>query len=394
MKRSTQRILTTHVGSLVRPPEVVSILAGKQIGQPFTTEEEAALAQHVTEAVRMQADCGIDVPSDGEFSKSGYNAYISERLGGFEQRETSDVMRSLAGFDRSRDRARFREAYNEIGGAGAGAAGQRRRPMALVCTSPIEYTGQDLVAADISRFKAALDGADVEEAFIPAIAPGTIERQRPNEYYASDEDYLEGLARAMHVEYRMIVEAGFILQLDDPRLMTEYDFFEVAPTPEEYRNFAMPRIEALNLALEGLPRDRIRYHVCWGSWHGPHSTDIELKDIAEALLKINAGAFSVEAANPRHEHEYHVWEQVKLPDDTVLIPGVIAHTTNCVEHPEVVAERITRYAERVGKENVIAGADCGFAQGASTQRVHTQIVWEKFRMLSEGARLATQRLYR
>src|SRR5690606_10378353 len=205
---------------------------------------------------------------------------------------------------------------------------------------------------------------------------------------------LEGIARAMHEEYKMIVDAGFILQLDDPRVMTEYDFFETAPDPAEYRKFAQLRIDALNLALEGLPRDRMRYHVCWGSWHGPHSTDIELKDIVEVILQINVGGFSVEAANPRHAHEYHVWEKVKLPQDTVLIPGVIAHTTNCVEHPEIVAERIQFYADRVGKENVIAGADCGFAQGLATARVHPSIVWEKFRMLSVGAKLASPRLFK
>jgi 5-methyltetrahydropteroyltriglutamate--homocysteine methyltransferase len=384
MKRSTERMLTTHVGSLVRPQEVVEVLQGSKPGEPFSAEQEAVLQRHVTEAVRTQADCGIDIPSDGEYAKSGYAQYISDRLGGYERRATG----GLAGFNRSRDRAKFGEAYAELQGEARGTT------ESLVCTSPITYIGEELVKADIARFKQALDGVQVEEAFIPAVAPGTIERQRSNEFYQSDEEYLEAIAKAMHTEYRTIVEAGFILQLDDPRVMTEYDFFEVAPSAAEYQKFAQLRIDALNLALEGLPRDRMRYHVCWGSWHGPHSTDIELKDIVDVILQINVGAFSVEAANPRHAHEYHVWEHVKLPEDTVLIPGVIAHTTNCVEHPEVVAERIANYAERVGKENVIAGADCGFAQGATTQRVHPQIVWEKFRMLSEGARLVTQRLYR
>jgi 5-methyltetrahydropteroyltriglutamate--homocysteine methyltransferase len=390
MKRSTQRMLTTHVGSLVRPPEVLDILSRKPMGEPFTADEESVIAGAVNDAVRMQSDCGIDIPSDGEFSKSGYNAYISERLGGFEERPGT----GLAGFALSRDRARFAEAYQEIEGGPRPARSGGGIGQSLVCTSPITYIGADLVAADIARFKQAIEGVEVEEAFIPAVAPGTIERQRPNEYYQSDEEYLEAIAKAMHTEYRMIVEAGFILQLDDPRVMTEYDFFEVAPSAAEYQKFAQLRIDALNLALEGLPRDRMRYHVCWGSWHGPHSTDIELKDIVDVILQINVGAFSVEAANPRHAHEYHLWESVKLPEDTVLIPGVIAHTTNCVEHPEVVAERIANYVDRVGKENVIAGADCGFAQVVGISRVHPQIVWEKFRMLAEGARLVTERYYK
>ncbi len=390
MQRSTERILTTHVGSLPRPPAVSEVLLGRPVGARFSDEEEAVIASEVTDSVRMQVECGIDVPSDGEFSKSGYNAYISERLGGFEERPGT----GLAGFAWSRDRALFPEAYGEIEGGSRPARSGAGSGQSLVCTEPITYVGQDLVTADIERLQRALEGTGATEAFIPAVAPGTIERQRPNEYYKSEEEYLEAIAKAMHVEYRMIVESGFILQLDDPRVMTEWDFFETAPSHEEYRKFAQLRIDALNLALEGLPRDRMRYHVCWGSWHGPHATDIELKEIVDVILQINVGGFSVEAANPRHAHEYHLWENVKLPQDTVLIPGVIAHTTNCVEHPEIVAERIQLYADRVGKENVIAGADCGFAQVLGVQRVHPSIVWEKFRLLSEGAKLASERLFK
>jgi 5-methyltetrahydropteroyltriglutamate--homocysteine methyltransferase len=262
-----------------------------------------------------------------------------------------------------------------------------------VCSGPISYRGETKVRADLAAFDSALQGLNFAEAFVPAVAPGTVELQRRNEYYATEEEYLFAIAEAMKTEYRLIVDAGYVLQIDDPRLVTEFDSMDPAPTPEEYQRFAEMRVEALNHALTGLPRDRIRYHVCWGSWHGPHSTDIPLRDILPVVLNIHAGAFSIEAANPRHEHEYHVWETVKLPDGLALIPGVIAHTTNHVEHPTLVAERIVNYAKIVGRENVIAGVDCGFAQGAGTQRVHPSIMWEKFRMLAEGARLASEQLW-
>ena len=229
---------------------------------------------------------------------------------------------------------------------------------------------------------------------MPAVAPGTIELQRANQFYKTGEEYLFAIADAMRTEYRMIVDAGFVLQIDDPRLVTEYDSMDPAPTAEEYRRFAAVRIEALNHALAGLPEERVRYHVCWGSWLGPHTTDAPLREIASVILGIRAGAFSIEAANPRHEHEYHVWEDIRFPDGRIIIPGVISHTTNCVEHPELVAERLVRYAKIVGRENVIAGVDCGFAQGMGISRVHPDIMWEKFRMLSQGAALASRRLWK
>jgi 5-methyltetrahydropteroyltriglutamate--homocysteine methyltransferase len=239
-----------------------------------------------------------------------------------------------------------------------------------------------------------MQGLNFEEAFIPACGPGTIELRGTNHYYKTEEEYLFAIAEAMAVEYKMIVDAGFILQIDDPRIVTEWNSMDPEPTAEEYRKFAAVRIEALNHALKGLPEDRVRYHLCWGSWHGPHTTDAPLKEIADVILGVNAGAYVIEAANPRHEHEYHVWEGgVTFPEGKIIIPGVIAHTTNCVEHPELIAERIMRYARIVGRENVIAGADCGFAQSAGVARVHSSIMWEKFRMLAEGARLATQRLW-
>jgi 5-methyltetrahydropteroyltriglutamate--homocysteine methyltransferase len=388
MKRSARRILTTHVGSLVRPAELVEILRRKADGAPFSDGERATLARHVAGAVRMQAECGIDIPSDGEYSKSGFAQYITDRLTGFETRD--DLPGRGGGTTRSRDRRRFADAYREIEGGAQGGTTSMANSM---CTGPITYRGTAAVQTDIANFKAALQGQPFEEAFVPAVAPGTIELQRANHYYRTEEEYLWALADAMKTEYRTIVDAGFVLQIDDPRMVTEYDSMDPPPSPEEYRRFATVRIEALNHALAGLPEDRVRYHMCWGSWHGPHTTDAPLREIAPVILQIKAGAFSLEAANPRHEHEYHVWENLKLPAGKILIPGVIAHTTNCVEHPELVAERILRYARLVGRENVIAGVDCGFAQGLATARVHPSIMWEKLRMLAEGARLASQRLW-
>jgi 5-methyltetrahydropteroyltriglutamate--homocysteine methyltransferase len=396
MKRSDDRILTTHVGSLVRPPEIVDVLRRKPDGQPFTESERALVAAHVAEAVRRQAECGIDIPSDGEYAKTGFSQYITDRLTGFELR--TDLPGRGGGTARSRDRKRFPEAYREIEGSVQNAATSTGQPQVqmvhTVCTGPITYRGHAAVQADIAHFTAALAGHRFEEAFIPAVAPGTIELQRGNHFYRTEEEYLYAIADAMKIEYRLIVDAGFVLQIDDPRMVTEYDSMDPPPTPDEYRRFATLRIEALNHALAGLPEDRVRYHMCWGSWHGPHTTDAPLREIAPVILQIKAGAFSLEAANPRHEHEYHVWEGLTFPAGKILIPGVIAHTTNCVEHPELVAERIMRYARLVGRDSVIAGVDCGFAQGLATARVHPTIMWEKFRMLAAGARLASERLWR
>jgi len=385
MKRSTDRILTTHVGSLCRPPDVLEIIRRHDDGADYSPAERATIDREVAGAVRMQADCGIDIPSDGEYSKSSFSAYVQDRLTGFETKPSTEGRRL---FDRGRDRKKFADAYVEIDGGASTSVG------VVVCSGPIAYRGEAKVAADLAAFKAALQGLNFAEAFMPAVAPGTVELQRRNEYYKTEEEYLFAISGAMKIEYKLIVDAGFILQIDDPRLVTEFDSTDPAPSVEEYQKFAAVRVEALNHALAGLPQDRIRYHVCWGSWHGPHSTDIPLQDILPVVLNIRADAFSIEAANPRHEHEYHVWETVKLPEGRALIPGVIAHTTNHVEHPAFVAERITNYAKIVGRENVIAGVDCGFAQGAGTQRVHPSIMWEKFRMLAEGARLASQQLWR
>ncbi len=383
MKRSTERILTTHVGSLPRPEDVLEVMNAHVPGAPFTQQERAVLEREVDDAVERQAECGIDIPSDGEFSKASFSGYVHDRLTGFEQLPNARPL-----FSRGRDRRRFADAYKEIDGAAPqGSAG------GYVCVGPISYRGQEALSADLATFKRALESKPFVEAFYPAVAPGTVELQRPNQYYPNEEAYLQAIAEALKTEYKLIVDAGFILQIDDPRLVTEYDSMDPAPTPEQYQQFAGLRVDALNHALAGLPEDRVRYHVCWGSWHGPHTTDIALKDMLPIVLGIHAGAYSIEAANPRHAHEYHVWETQKLPAGKILIPGVIAHTTNHVEHPELVAERIETYAKLVGRENVIASIDCGFAQNADTQRVHPSIMWEKFRMLAEGARLASQRLW-
>lgn len=394
MKRSTDRILTTIVGSLVRPDVVIELMRLKESGQPYDDAElQRRVRSAIVDAVKHEAECGIDIPSDGEYSKSSFSGYVNDRLTGFEARPMGPILGTTP--SRGRDRKRFGAAYDEMekmersvtqvpsGGS----------PTTMVCTGPITYRGQEQLKIDFANFRAALDAAGLEEGFVPACAPGTIELQRRNEYYKNDEEFLFAIADAMKEEYRAVVEAGFILQLDDPRVVVQYDMHDPEPTIEEYRKFASLRIEALNHALDGLPPDRIRYHLCWGSWHGPHTTDVPLKDIVDLVLGVHSGALSVEAANPAHAHEWAVWEDVKVPDGKIIIPGVISHVTNTVEHPDLVAQRIVQYAKLVGRENVIASTDCGFAQGAFIRRVHPQIMWAKLEALGEGARRATQQLW-
>jgi 5-methyltetrahydropteroyltriglutamate--homocysteine methyltransferase len=386
MRRSTERILTTHVGSLIRPPEIANAIRAGGVA-----DMDKRLRAAVCDVVKRQADVGIDIPSDGEYSKPNFASYVNQRLTGFELRTVAPI--SGVAPSRGRDRKAFAEFYAEYDRAEAAQERQSAPHVTAVCTGPIEYVGDAQVQRDIANLNEAIHAAAVQEAFIPAVAPGTIEGQRPNEHYPSTEAYLFAIADAMRHEYRAIVDAGFLLQVDDPRTAVMYDLHDPAPGREEYRAYVEVRLAALARALAGIPPDRVRYHVCWGSWHGPHSTDIPLADILDLILEVPVGAYALEGANPRHEHEYHVWERVKLPAGKILIPGVIAHTTNTVEHPELVAERIDRYAERVGAENVIAGSDCGFAQGALYQRVHPSIMWAKLQALVEGARLASRRLY-
>lgn len=387
MKRSTHRILTTHIGSLVRPPELRELMRAKDSGQAYDPATLAARVQSaVREVVRRQVEVGIDIPSDGEYGKPSFSGYVNERLSGFERRPRNPNEGPLLNW--GRDRKLFREFYEEYDRATGSASGAP-----VVCVGPITYQGQAAVQSDIANFKAALAGVSPEEAFMPAVAPGTIELQRRNEYYPTDEAYLFAIAEAMREEYRAIVDAGLVLQIDDPRVVTQYGMPDPAPTIADYRTFAALRVEALNHALAGIPSDRVRYHLCWGSWHGPHGTDVPLRDIVDIVLRVRADAYCIEAANPRHEHEWQVWEQVTLPEDKILIPGVVAHTTNIVEHPELIAWRLTTYARLVGRENVIAGTDCGFSQGALTPRVHASIMWAKLQALAEGAALASRQLW-
>ena len=387
MQRSTDRILTTHVGSLVRPPELQEFLRARQKGAGF---DEAAydrcLTDSVAAVVRDQADSGVDVVSDGEFGKSiSWSQYVLERMSGFERRPFKPGINT---FQRGADREKFAEFYAELD-AREGVA----TTMDSICVGPISYTGQAELQRDIDNFKAALKSTKAVEAFMPVAAPASVIPDRKNEYYKSEDDILEAIANAMRTEYRMIVDAGFLVQLDDARNAVTYDRMVPPATFADYRHWLERQVDVINHAIEGLPQDRIRYHVCWGSWPGPHTTDVPLKDIVDLILKIRVGAYVIEGANPRHEHEWKVWKDAKLPEDRVLIPGVISHATNVVEHPELVAERVVRLAKLVGRENVIAGTDCGFAQGPFHRRVHPSIMWAKLEALAGGAKLASKELW-
>jgi 5-methyltetrahydropteroyltriglutamate--homocysteine methyltransferase len=388
MKQSTDRILTTHVGSLIRPQALQDILRAKQGGQSY---DHAAygncLKQSVADVVRRQAEIGVDIVSDGEFGKAiSWNQYVVERLSGFELRAIPPGFRPGTP---GADRTRFKEFYAEL---------DVREPMAnakmVACVGPVKYIGQEILRRDIDNFKAALKGVKVVEAFMPVVAPSSVLPDRKDEYYKGEEEWLSAVTAAMRTEYRTIVDAGFILQIDDARAATAFDRMVPPGTFEEYRRWLAKFVESLNHALEGIPEDRVRYHVCWGSWPGPHVSDVALKDIVDLILKVRAGAYVIESANPRHEHEWQVWKNVRLPEGKVLIPGVISHATNVVEHPELIAERITRFANLLGRENVIAGTDCGFAQGTFYRRVHPTVMWAKFEALVEGARLASKQLWK
>jgi len=387
MKRSTDRILTTHVGSLIRPQALQDILRAKQGGQSYDhAAYENCLKQSIADVVRRQAEIGVDVVSDGEFGKAiSWNQYVVERLSGFELRAIPPGYRpGIPGADRTR----FKEFYAEL---------DVREPMAnakmVACVGPVKYIGQEILQRDIANFKAALKDVKVEETFMPVVAPSSVLPDRKDEYYKGEEEWLDAVTAAMRTEYKTIVDAGFILQIDDARAATAYDRMVPPGTFEEYRRWLAKFVESLNRALEGIPEDRVRYHVCWGSWPGPHVSDVALRDIVDLILKVRAGAYVIESANPRHEHEWQVWKNVKLPPGKVLIPGVISHATNVVEHPELIAERISRFANLLGRENVIAGTDCGFAQGTFYRRVHPTVMWAKFEALVEGARLASKQLW-
>ncbi|HEY1507012.1 MAG TPA: cobalamin-independent methionine synthase II family protein [Stellaceae bacterium] len=387
MQRSDKRILTTHVGSLIRPPELIQFLRAKRNRDAFDEDAyQRCLADSVGEIVRHQAEIGLDVISDGEFGKSiSWSQYVLERLAGFETRP------SASGHDPyayGADRRRFPEFYEELDAHDGGARGGD-----VVCVGPIYYTGQTQLQRDIDNFKAAVAKVDVTEGFLPVAAPASAIPDRKNEYYQNEEDMVLAIADAMRTEYKMIVDNGLLVQIDDARAAVTFDRQVPPKTFKEYRDWVAMHMDALNHALEGIPEEKIRYHVCWGSWPGPHTTDVPLKDIVDLILRVKAGAYVIEGANPRHEHEWEVWKSVKLPKGRVLIPGVISHATNVVEHPELIAQRLTRYAECVGRENVIASTDCGFAQGPFMRRVHPSIMWAKLEALVAGARIASKKLW-
>jgi len=379
MRRSTERILTTHAGSLARPDALRALLTAKDEGQVYDAGALAAQTRSAVAAVvRQQAAVGLDVVNDGEQSKRNFTTYARERLGGVEERVLEPGERVLAQIY-GRDAAEFPEYF-----AGRGNMAGRE----AVCTGPLTYVGQRAVHADIANFTAALAGVEVSETFLPAVAPGTIEHWLRNQRYGSDEAYLAAIAEAMKVEYDAIVQAGFLLQIDDPDLA---DAWQIHPqmSVAEYQKFAALRIEALNHALRDIAPERVRFHVCWGSYHGPHKYDIPLRELTDLILAVRAQGYSIEASNPRHDHEWRVWEDVKLPAGRILIPGVVGHASDFVEHPELVAERLVKYARVVGRENVIAGTDCGLGPRVG----HPRIAWAKFEALVEGARLATKQLW-
>ncbi len=387
MKRSSERILTTHVGSLIRPQPLQEFLRARQTKKPYDEGAYAAcLKQSVGEIVREQAEIGVDVVSDGEFGKAiSWSQYALERLSGFERRP---IKADTNPFKRGADREKFAEFYAELD-AHDGVATTSES----VCIGPVKYTGQKELQQDIDNFKAALKNVKVEEAFLPVAAPASVIPDRKNEFYKNDDELQMAIAEAMRTEYKMIVDAGFLVQLDDARNAVTYDRMVPPASFEDYRRWLERQVDVINHAIEGIPQDRIRYHVCWGSWPGPHTTDVPLKQIVDLILKVKVGAYVIEGANPRHEHEWSVWKDAKLGAGQVLIPGVISHATNVVEHPELVAERVVRFAKLVGRENVIAGTDCGFAQGPFHRRVHPSIMWAKLEALAQGAKLASQQLW-
>jgi 5-methyltetrahydropteroyltriglutamate--homocysteine methyltransferase len=405
MKCSTDGILTSHAGSLPRPQKLIELNRSRSQGEAIDDRVFAnALADAVSESVRRQKDVGVDIPDDGEFGKAmsaslDYGAwwnYAYARLAGFTPADKAPQagprLSSVAGiglttFANRRDWQQFSEFYRDPESTSLQGSIARRVGQRPVCTGAIKYTGQDAVRADIENLKNGLKAAGLEEGFICSVSPGSFARSG-DLHYKTEEEFVFAVADAMHEEYKAVVEAGLVLQIDDPSLPDNWDMINPEPPLEEFKKFSRVRIDALNHALRGLPEDRIRYHICWGSWHGPHTTDIPLADIVDLVLSVRAQAYSVEAGNVRHEHEWRVWQDVKLPDEKILIPGVVSHATNVVEHPRLVADRIIRFANIVGRENVIASTDCGLGG-----RIHAQIAWAKLAALAEGAKLATRELW-
>lgn len=396
MKRSAERILTTHVGSLPRPEDLMALYASNAPDDKLQPRLRGAIG----DIVRQQIDTGVDIVNDGEYGKAmrssmdfgAWWSYVYPRLQGFELREEQAKKGRGAWTFGSKERQEFAEFYAAEASAAASAARQSGSSTAslygLTCTEPVKYVGHAAIKRDIENLSAAARANSVEDVFITAVSPATLQIL-PNEYYKSPEEYTWALAEAVREEYKAVVDAGFNLQIDDPALVDIYDWwFSMKNDLVGYRKWAAFQIEALNHALEGIPEDRVRFHICWGSWHGPHRGDVQLKDVVDLLLKVKAQAYVIEAGNVRHEHEWKIWKDTKLPQGKILIPGVVSHATNVVEHPELIADRILRFASVVGRENVIAGTDCGLGG-----RVHPQIAWAKLAALSEGAKLASKELW-
>ncbi len=382
MKRSNDRILVTHVGSLARPKDLMEMLMARNDGKPFDRDALAKRTREaVAEVVEKQIQCGVDVVNDGELGKSNFSRYTRERLGGFVERPARADFKPTSIF--GRDMIEFTEYFNRGGRTSIG-----HHARVFYCVEPLKYVGQDEVKTDVDNLKSALQGKRYAEAFLPAVAPGTLEHWMKNEFYRTDEEYLFAIAEAMHEEYKAIIDADFVLQIDDPDLA---DAWQMHPEMSlaDYHKYQELRIDALNHGLRDLPIDRIRFHMCWGSYHGPHKYDIPLQAIIDLILKVKAGAYSIEASNPCHDHEWRVWEETRLPVGMILIPGVIGHYSDFIEHPQAIADRLVRYAKIVGRENVIAGTDCGIGSRVG----HPQVGWAKFQAMAEGARIATKELW-
>ena len=387
------RILTTHVGSLVRPDAFLAALrAAGSDNPPPPAAYEAALTKAVEEIVQKQAEVGVDIVSDGEFGKgTNWAFYVHSRLTGITSRPLTpeEAIDPLATMTGGRDRDAFPEYYDEQDKA-TGIAGRLNKR--FVCNGPIKYVGQAELQRDIGNLRAAVEKAKVTDAFLPVVAPASALPSAKNEYYADEESFLFALAEALHEEYKAIVDAGFTVQIDDAFFPFMHEKLVPPMTLGEYRDWAQLRIDALNRALKGIPIERTRYHICWGSWSGPHMFDVPLQEIIDIILQVNVGGYSFEAANVRHEHEWKVWKAAKIPAGKKLLPGVVSHATNVVEHPELIADRLIRFAGIVGPENVIASTDCGFAQSPFTRRVHPTVMWAKLRCMAEGAEIATREL--
>ena len=393
MKTSQSRILTTHTGSLPRPADLVALLNAKELGEAYDRAAyDARIARGITEIVARQAETGLDVVDDGEHSKVNWMAYARARLSGLEEIDSPPKFRGA-----TRDSLEFPGAYEDMrvmlaARSGALVAKRQVRPRAQICSGPIKYVGQAELAQDIANLKRAMAGTRAEEAFMTAISPSNLELYYENRFYPTQEEYLAALAEAMRAEYLAIVDAGLLLQIDDPRMATHYNR-AVDASVEECRKFIALRVEAVNHALRGIPPERVRFHTCYSVNVAPRVHDFELRHFADLMLRINACAYLIEGANPRHEHEWQVWDDVRLPDDKVLVPGVVSHCVQLVEHPELVAQRIERYARVVGRERVIAGTDCGFGTSGAGDEVHPEVAWAKLAALVEGARLASARLW-